>query len=206
MATRLFAEQGYEATTLRRVATEAGVSPGLLYRYFPSKPAVVLELYGRLSEAFAARTERLPTGSWFGRFDVALTASLETLRDHRGPLRATLLVMLADPETGLFSPAAADTRRRVRDRFVEVVTGAADAPEPAVAMALGRLLDLAQLGVILWWMMDRSPEQRATWTLLAWIRGLAGPATAALWLPGTGAAIRQLEALAADALYGEGSG
>ena len=44
-AITLMAERGYAATTLRDVASEAGVSPGLLYRYFPSKQSVVLALY-----------------------------------------------------------------------------------------------------------------------------------------------------------------
>ncbi|HEY9462479.1 MAG TPA: helix-turn-helix domain-containing protein, partial [Vicinamibacterales bacterium] len=52
-AIRLIGEQGYEATTLRDVAKRAGVSAGLLYRYFPSKRSVVLALYDELSDAFA---------------------------------------------------------------------------------------------------------------------------------------------------------
>ena len=35
-AIRMIAKRGYEATTLRDIAAEAGVSVGLLYRYFPS--------------------------------------------------------------------------------------------------------------------------------------------------------------------------
>ena len=48
-AVKLIAANGYAATTLRDVAREAGVSAGLLYKYFPSKRAVVLELYDELS-------------------------------------------------------------------------------------------------------------------------------------------------------------
>jgi AcrR family transcriptional regulator len=44
-AIRFIGDRGYEATTLRDVATRAGVSAGLLYRYFPSKRSVVLALY-----------------------------------------------------------------------------------------------------------------------------------------------------------------
>ena len=44
-ALRLIAKRGYEAATLRDIAAEAGVSPALLYRYFPGKHAVVLALY-----------------------------------------------------------------------------------------------------------------------------------------------------------------
>ena len=43
VAIRLIATRGWQQTTLRDVAREAGVSVGLLYRYFPSKQAVVLE-------------------------------------------------------------------------------------------------------------------------------------------------------------------
>ena len=46
-ATRLIAKHGYESTTLRNVADKAGVSVGLLYKYFPNKRAVVIELYDR---------------------------------------------------------------------------------------------------------------------------------------------------------------
>ena len=46
-AIRMIGERGYEATTMRDIAEAAGVSVGLLYRYFPSKRAVVLTLYDR---------------------------------------------------------------------------------------------------------------------------------------------------------------
>src|SRR5262249_57973233 len=44
IAIKRFAKHGYESTTLREVAKEAGVSVGLLYRYFPSKRAVITAL------------------------------------------------------------------------------------------------------------------------------------------------------------------
>src|SRR5438128_3143037 len=67
-AIELIAERGYEATTLRDVADGAGVSVGLLYRYFPSKRAVVLSLYDELSAEYAARATEMDTGKWRDRF------------------------------------------------------------------------------------------------------------------------------------------
>src|SRR5690349_22886973 len=52
-AIRMIRERGYESTTLREIAKDAQVSVGLLYRYFPSKQAVVIALYEELSRDFS---------------------------------------------------------------------------------------------------------------------------------------------------------
>jgi AcrR family transcriptional regulator len=41
---RLFAEQGYDAVTMEQIAGEAGVSRRTLYRHFPSKDRILLDL------------------------------------------------------------------------------------------------------------------------------------------------------------------
>jgi len=170
VAVELVAERGYEATTLREVADRAGVSVGLLYRYFPSKRAVVLALYEELSAQYATRADEMQSGRWRDRFMFALTTSLDVLRPHRGTLAALVPILVGDANDGLFSPATASSRRRVQRVFHEAVVGATDAPRPEVAAALGRLLYLAHLAVILWWLLDKSRQQRATTTLVALLR------------------------------------
>ena len=71
-AMQLIAARGYEATTLRDIAKEAGVSVGLLYRYFPSKQAVVIALYDELSSEYARQAAAMPPGRWRDRFIFAL--------------------------------------------------------------------------------------------------------------------------------------
>jgi len=50
----LFVQQGYEATSVRRIAEKVGCSPGILYHYFEDKAAIMAQLvretFGRLSE------------------------------------------------------------------------------------------------------------------------------------------------------------
>lgn len=54
----LFAEHGFNETTVQDIAREAGVAAGTVYLYFPSKDHVLLALHRRLSEGLASQIER----------------------------------------------------------------------------------------------------------------------------------------------------
>lgn len=167
-AIRAFGAEGYEASTLRGIAKQAGVSPGLLYRYFPSKRAVVLALYAELSSEYASRAAPLPQGGWPTRFGHALEVSLATLAPHRDLLASLLGVLLADPEHGVLGPGTAASRASVLQIFLDAVTEASNAPSEG-AEALGRLLYALHLALILAWLLDRSPRQVASRSLRAWV-------------------------------------
>ena len=139
-AMQLIAERGYEATTLRDVAKEAGVSVGLLYRYFPSKQAVVIALYDELSSEYARQAADMPPGRWRERFIFALKTSLDVLEPHRVALRALTPVLVGDPDEGIFSASTTFSRLRVQQVFEQAVVGSSDAPKQPLAAALGRLL------------------------------------------------------------------
>ena len=47
VAWELFARKGFEKTTMREIAKEAGVSLGAAYHYFRSKDEMVMSLYRR---------------------------------------------------------------------------------------------------------------------------------------------------------------
>ncbi|MGY1941755.1 TetR/AcrR family transcriptional regulator, partial [Nocardia gipuzkoensis] len=49
-AARLFGESGIAETSTNRIAAEAGLSIGTVYRYFPDRTAIVDELLERLLE------------------------------------------------------------------------------------------------------------------------------------------------------------
>ena len=127
----LIAARGWQETTLRDVAAEAGVSVGLLYRYFPSKQAIVLTLYDELSAEYAARAAQMGPGRWRDRFFYALRTSLEVLRPHRRTLASLVPVLIGDSDEGLFAPRTAFSRLRVQGVFVQAAAGASDAPTTA---------------------------------------------------------------------------
>lgn len=202
-AQQLFRRRGYSETTLRQIARAAKVSPGLLYRYFPSKRAVVLALYDELSARFAATSDQLPQGPWRTRALAALRSSLQVLGAERDTLSALVPVLVGDPAEGLFAPATAFSRERVQEVFVEAVRGATDAPKDADARALGRVLYLMHLAVVLFWLLDRSEEQRATAQLFRLMEHTAGSLALAYRLPWLRSLVRSLDAAATEGLFGE---
>jgi AcrR family transcriptional regulator len=202
IAMRLIAARGYDATTLRDIAKEADVAVSLLYRYFPSKQAIIIALYDELSADFARRAAAMPAGKWRDRFLFTLEASLDVLRPHRTALRALIPVLVGDPDEGVFSEKSAFSRQRVQGAFEAAATGASDAPKGPLADALGRLLYLAHLGVLLWWLLDKSPRQRATAALVALIAHLLPSAAVALRLPPMRRSVIAMDDAIRDGLFG----
>ena len=81
-ALRVFASKGSHAT-MADVATEAGVSQGLAYRYFSSKEAILSELVHEITGSEGEKEERfkkLP-GTAGERLGLALTYMLGSLRE-----------------------------------------------------------------------------------------------------------------------------
>jgi len=202
IAVRLIASRGYEATTLRDIAKEASVSVGLLYRYFPSKQAIVIALYDELSTEYARQAVEMPPGRWRERFVFALNTSLHVLKPHQVALRALTPVLVGDPEEGIFAASTAFSRLRVQRVFEEAVTEATDAPKQALAEALGRLLYLVHLAVLLWWLLDKSSNQRATAALVSLTQQILPSAALSLRVPPVRRFVISLDELIREALFG----
>ncbi|MCR4374893.1 MAG: TetR/AcrR family transcriptional regulator [Acidobacteria bacterium] len=201
-ALQLIAARGYDATTLREIAATAGVSVGLLYRYFPSKQAIVIALYDELSAEYARQAEAMPAGKWRDRFIFALRTSLRVLAPHQVALRALTPALVGDPDEGIFSDSTAFSRIRVQKVFEDAVTGAGDAPTRPLAGALGRVLYLIHLAVLLWWLLDKSTNQRATTALIALTRQLLPSAALTLRVPPVRRFVIAVDELVREALVG----
>ena len=168
-ALELFRDHGYDATTMRMIAESAGVSLGNSYYYFPSKDHLVQAFYWRVYEdRVAAVAERLA-----GERDLLrrLRIAVRGLLDVVGPYHsasATMFRTAADPSSPLnpFSVSSARTRQASIAFLRDVVSGS-DARLPHdVAPVLPHLLNLYELGVILFWVHDRSKEQRRSYELV----------------------------------------
>ena len=201
-AIRMISDRGYEATTLREIAKKADVSVGLLYRYFPSKQAVITALYEELSGDFARQAPAMKPGKWRARFIFALETSLGVLQPHRTALRALIPVLIGDPVDGVFAPGTAASRIRVMSVFESAVADSTDAPPSVFAAALGRLLYLMHLAVLLWWLLDKTPQQRSTRALVGLIDQLLPSAALTLRLPSIRRSVIAIDELIREGLIG----
>ncbi|MCA1188088.1 MULTISPECIES: TetR/AcrR family transcriptional regulator [unclassified Saccharopolyspora] len=61
-ATRLFAEHGFETTSVQQIVDAAGVTKGAMYHYFGSKDDLLYEIYARLLRVQTARMEQEAEG------------------------------------------------------------------------------------------------------------------------------------------------
>jgi hypothetical protein len=86
--------------------------------------------------------------------------------------------------------------------FEEAVTRATDAPRQPLAAALGRLLYLVHLSVLLWWLLDKSANQRATTALVSLTRQLLPSAAVALLVPPVRKFVISVDELIREALFG----
>jgi AcrR family transcriptional regulator len=167
----LFRRQGFEQTTMRGIAAEAGVSLGSAYYYFESKEDLVMAFYERAIEAMTPRMEEALSrkDSFQGRIAALMTVKFEYFQPNRTFLGA-LLRHAADPQNRLspFSEATRSIRERDQTYFARALaaqSGGLRLPED-IAFHLPKLLWLYQMGLILYWIYDRSPGQRRTRLLL----------------------------------------
>src|SRR2546429_7859732 len=58
-ASKVLAQKGYDATTLREIAREANAAPGLVHYYFGGKDQLLVEVLKTVSKRYAQETERL---------------------------------------------------------------------------------------------------------------------------------------------------
>ena len=168
-ALRLFRERGFEQTTMREVAAEAGVATGAAYYYYRSKEDLVMAFYLRTDAEAGEEFERIIASSkdLKKRIGGMIDARFAQFDEHRS-LLAALLKAGVDPRAPL-SPFGAETKQ-VREESIAWYRRALEGSDVTVpkdiAADLPRLLWLYHIGLIYFWIIDESPGQRRTRRLI----------------------------------------
>lgn len=168
-ALRLFRERGFEGTTMRAIAAEAGVSLGNAYYYFKSKDHLIQAYYGRAhAEHLVACAELLESETDLKK---RLLGVLRTKIDTSEPYHrfaGQLFKTAADPASPLspFSPESMPVRLEATELMALVVEGSGVKPSPQLTKELPNLLWLFLMGIILFWIHDSSEGCQRTYRLI----------------------------------------
>ncbi|WTY93222.1 TetR/AcrR family transcriptional regulator [Sphaerisporangium sp. NBC_01403] len=120
-ATRLFADKGFESTSVQEIVAAAGVTKGAMYHYFDSKDDLLREIYARVLRMQIERLDRFAgaPGPVADRVHAAavdvIATTVENLDDSKIFFRS---MHQLTPET---QKAVRAERRRYHERFRDLL-------------------------------------------------------------------------------------
>ena len=164
-ALRLFRERGYEETTMRAIATEAGVSVGNAYYYFASKEHLIQAFYDQAYLQHEAVARPILAGE--KDLTLRMVAVMEAWLDLMDPYRefaGAFFKNAAEPTSPLspFSAESAPARNASIALWRDVVEGSDTKVAKALRKELPELLWLYFMGIVLFWVHDSSDDAART--------------------------------------------
>lgn len=163
-ALRVFRERGFQSATMREIAAASGVALGAAYYYFDSKDAIVMAFYDQAQQHIVPELDRIVDSR--RTFESRLRGLIGYKFEYFLPNRSLMGALSAhiDPSQPLspFSEATAAIRDRDIAFFARAITESDVKLPPTILPYLPRLLWLYQMGLMLYWVYDRSPKQART--------------------------------------------
>lgn len=161
----LFRKKGYDAATMRDIASQAGVATGAAYYYYASKDAIILDFYQRSCLAMQPEIEAAVdrAAGFEARLRALIQAKLTFFAPNRNVLRA-LLRNGADPGHPL-SPFSSRTKE-IRDIdvawFRRILAESGMRIPKDIGPHLPNVLWFLQMGIIYFWVIAGSSVQPQT--------------------------------------------
>ncbi|WP_116022679.1 TetR/AcrR family transcriptional regulator [Thermomonospora umbrina] len=194
-ALRLFRERGYEATTMRGIAKEAGVSVGNAYYYFGSKEELIQAYYDELQDDHlaACRAVLERERDFAPRLLGVLKARVDTMVPYH-QFAGKFFKFAAEPDSPLnpFSAESGPARAAAIAIYREVVDGSTLRIDQDFREELPELLWLYSMGLVLYWVHDSSPGCRKTYLLIERTVPLVNKMVTMSRLPGFKSVTREL--------------
>ncbi|WP_445529559.1 TetR/AcrR family transcriptional regulator [Streptomyces cyslabdanicus] len=167
-AMRLFQERGYDKTTMRAIAKEAGVSVGNAYYYFQGKEHLIQGFYDRIAAEHqeAVREVLARESALEARLAGVLRAWLDVATPYH-EFAVQFFKNAADPDSPLspFSPESEHARVEAIGVHKEVLHGARTKVPAELREVLPELMWLSQMGLVLYWIFDRTEGRERSYRL-----------------------------------------
>jgi AcrR family transcriptional regulator len=143
-AERLIAQHGYLAVRLEDIGAAAGVSGPAIYRHFPNKEALLVELLVGISTRLL-----IGAGEVASRTEDAESALQGLIDFHLDfALGESDLIRIQDRDLGNLPPAAKRQVRRKQRQYVEIWVGVLRRRDPALNENDARLVAHATFGLL----------------------------------------------------------
>ena len=156
-AGRLFAERGYDGTTLSDIAAAADVTKPMLYRHFDSKKALYLGLLEKHRDDLPRFVERAAASPPESRLEALLDTWLSYVQEHGYAWKMIFRDRTGDAQIQAFRHEVQARARVVMAALVESESDAtAEEVEP-----LAEFLRSGGAGLALWWLEHPEVPRRA---------------------------------------------
>lgn len=161
-AKALFRGKGFGSTTTRDIAKEVGIATGTMFNYFPSKEAIVVELVHASSETGVRQLQQDDATNSLAESLFQVVANQlrqwKAFRTYFGPV---IEVAFAPPE----QPAdyAESLRTDVAEQLLNALASHGENDPSSLDM---QVLWSLYVGVLTFWIADKSRKQESTLALL----------------------------------------
>jgi len=168
-ALEIFREKGYEQTTMRAIADKAKLSLGNAYYYFHSKEHLIQAFYHRTHEEhLAASVPALEKEHTLkARLLTLMRLKIETIEPYH-EFAGVLFKTAANPESPLnpFSDETDPVRKESIELFAKAIDDTKTRIPKDLRAELPYLLWVYHMGIVLFWIHDKSPKHRRTYRLI----------------------------------------
>lgn len=169
-AVELMGEKGFKTATMRQIAKAAGLGEATIYNYFPTKEAI---LYAYYEDHMLACIEDLKSVPQFETFSLQeqlqtfFETSLNRYLQDRGFVQETVRQALlgASRDWPHIRPIRSAYLSAV-DEMLAAAVEVGEIPDPVFQDLMGQFLMDAYIGVVVYWLEDRSDGFENTTVLI----------------------------------------
>ncbi|HJT23265.1 MAG TPA: TetR family transcriptional regulator [bacterium] len=165
----LFLKYGYEKTTMRAIAKELGLAPGAAYYHFEAKEHIIQAFYEKSFEEHLPGVEKvLAKEKELKKLVAGVTRAHLMIAEKYHAISKALFTTAGDPDHVL-SPFSAQSKP-LRDRNIEIYKRVLETTTSTIPAnlrdKLPEMLWMYKMGIILYWIYDKSPRQKKTFQLI----------------------------------------